>query len=82
MVTTFAFLALISALPFSTALLGHAIRERLTLFIYFSHQAAIGVAMLVEVELGWREHNLRSVEPVYKLRGRLYITVAAMTGEQ
>jgi uncharacterized membrane protein len=76
--TTFAFLALVSVLPFTTSLWGHSIREPLAFLFYFAHQAAIGIAILVEIEFGRREHNLRAGEDLHKLRGRLYTMVAAM----
>jgi uncharacterized membrane protein len=76
--TTFVLLGLITLLPFSTALWGHNIGEPLAVAIYFGHQGLIGVAMLVEIESGLRDHNLQVVEAMYKLRGRLYIMIAAM----
>jgi len=78
LVTTFIFLGLITLLPFSTALWGHNINEPLAVGIYFGHQGLIGVAMLVEIESGLRDHNLHVVEAMYKLRGRLYIMILAM----
>jgi uncharacterized membrane protein len=71
--TTFVFLGLITLLPFTTALWGHNIAEPLAFTIYFAHQSAIGLAMLLEIELGLRDHNLHVVEAMYKLRWRLYI---------
>jgi len=76
--TTFLFLFLMTLLPFSTALWGNNITEPLALGIYFSHQGLIGIAMLVEIEFGLRDHNLQLVESMYKLRGRLYVMVVAM----
>lgn len=78
LVTTFLFLGLMTLLPFSTALWGHNITEPLALAIYFGHQGLIGVAMVVEIESGLRDHNLHVVEAMYKLRGRLYVMIIAM----
>jgi uncharacterized membrane protein len=77
LVTTFLFLGLITFLPFTTALWGHNITEPLAFCIYFSHQLLIGVAMLIEIEFGLRDHNLHIVESMYKLRGRLYVMILA-----
>jgi uncharacterized membrane protein len=79
LLTTFIFLGLMTLLPYSTALWGHNIGEPLAVAIYFGHQGLIGVAMLVEIEFGLRDHNLHVVEAMYKLRGRLYIMIAAMS---
>lgn len=75
--TTLLFLGLVTLLPFTTALWGRNITEPLAFCLYFSHQFAIGVAMLVEIEFGLRDHNLHIVEAMYKLRGRLYIMLIA-----
>jgi uncharacterized membrane protein len=76
--TTFCFLGLITILPFTTALWGHNIAEPLAFAIYFGHQFLIGIAMLVEIEFGLRDHNLHVVEAMHKLRGRLYVMIIAM----
>ncbi|MES2390420.1 MAG: TMEM175 family protein [Acidobacteriota bacterium] len=74
----FIFLALVAVLPFTTALWGHAINEPLAFCLYFGHQGLIGIAILLEIEFGLREHNLRDVEDMHRLRGRLYTMVIAM----
>jgi uncharacterized membrane protein len=76
--TTFLFLGLVSMLPFTTALWGHNITEPLAFCVYFSHQLAIGAAMLIEIEFGLRDHNLHIVKSMYKLRGRLYVMILSM----
>ena len=75
--TTFVFLGLVTLLPFTTALWGHNISEPLAFALYFAHQSAIGLAMLLEIELGLRDHNLHVVEATYRLRGRLYVMLIA-----
>jgi len=79
LLTTFVFLGLITLLPFTTALWGHNISEPLAFTLYFGHQSLIGVAILIEIEAGIRDHNLHVVESMHRLRGRLYIMVFAMT---
>ena len=76
--TTFAFLGLITMLPFTTALWGHNITEPLAFCLYFAHQGTIAVAMLVDIEFGLRDHNLHVVESMHRLRGKLYVMTFAM----
>jgi uncharacterized membrane protein len=78
LLTTFIFLGLMTLLPFTTALWGHNLAEPLAFGLYFGHQGLIGVAMLIEIEFGLRDHNLHVVDAMHKLRGRLYVLILAM----
>jgi len=77
-VITFAFLGLVTVLPFSSSLVGRHASEPIAFFLYCANQAAIGAALIAKVEyLRIREHIPKSAE-MQHLRARLYALTGGM----
>lgn len=76
--TTFCFLGLVTALPFSTSLWGHHLNEPIAFFLYFLNQALVGAVILLELAMAHRDGNLRPGPAAVKLRNRTIVMTVAM----
>lgn len=72
LISTFVFLGFVSALPFSTSLWGHYIKEPLAVSLYFANQFSIAAALTTKVEIARAHRNLRLGVAADLMRIRLY----------
>ncbi len=73
LIATFVFLGFVSALPFSTAIWGHYIREPVAFLIYFGNQFFIAAALTAKLEIARSQGLLRNGPAAEVMRLRLYL---------
>jgi uncharacterized membrane protein len=78
LVLTFAFLAFVSVLPFSTSLWGHHLNERLAFVVYFANQFALAALLTAKLEISRVKARLHAGVSTDRLRLRLYSLCAMM----